>query len=584
MSSTRPLYQLNYHSLKISSGCLKLLVLGMATIALGFQMGSGVPVPPQPGMGDPLLGLTPGEMILFDAGKIQFTRNFTAAEGLGPIFNKESCGNCHNNPVGGPGSQTVTRAGISGKAGFDPLAALGGSLFQQQAISIDCAEVVPAAATVTAFRVTNSALGAGLVEAIPDPAILALEDPTDTNGDGISGRAHMVNPVEAPMTTRVGRFGWKGGVATVLSFSADAALNEVGITNMFFPNDNDPNGVNPPDLATCDTVADPEDQMDGGGFFYIERVTHFQRFLAAPPQTPKSGMTGEAVFNSVGCNLCHVSSYTTSSDPLLETALRNQPIQPYSDYLLHDMGLAADFIQDGAAGERELRTPSLWGLRTRDPLWHDGRFGGNTFANRVNLAIQEHGLFLSEAVGVTTAYNALSAADQNALIAFLDSLGRREFDGNGDDVIDLADFLDFNACFTGPIPTYTPDDPCSVHDIDQDGDVDLADFDSFLLAFSGPLLDCNGNTIPDLSEILQGTVADVNANGIPDVCECFSDITPPGGNGVVNIDDLVAILNGFGPCPAPPALCGEDITPIGGNGVVNIDDLVAVLNAFGPCP
>jgi len=96
--------------------------------------------------------------------------------------------------------------------------------------------------------------------------------------------------------------------------------------------------------------------------------------------------------------------------------------------------------------------------------------------------------------------------------------------------------------------------------------------------------DCNGNGIPDFLDILFGASQDQNLNGIPDECECPGDITPAGGNGVVNIDDLVAVLNAFGACAAPPVSCGADITPLGGNGVVNIDDLVAVLNAFGACP
>ena len=233
----------------------------------------------------------------------------------------------------------------------------GGSLFQQQAIDEDCAEVVPPQANVTTLRVTNGMLGYGLVEAILDADILALE----SSPPGVSGRAHMVEAFEAPGVPRVGRFGWKAQVPTLLTFSADAALNEIGLTNRFLMTENDPNGINPPTLAECDTVADPEDGPDGNGDHFIDRVALFQRLLAQPPQTPKNGMTGETIFNTIGCADCHHPSYVTSNDMAVPEVLRGQAIRPYSDFLLHDMGLAADFIPDGAATDREIKTPPLWG-------------------------------------------------------------------------------------------------------------------------------------------------------------------------------------------------------------------------------
>ena len=161
--------------------------------------------------------------------------------------------------------------------------------------------------------------------------------------------AHMVAALEDPMGAplRVGRFGWKSQVATVLTFSADAALNEMGLTNRFLMDDNDPNGIDPPVLMDCDTVLDPEDTPDGQGFDFVDRVTHFQRFLAQPPQTPRSGMTGEGTFDSIGCADCHHTQFTTADDPSLEDALRDQTIQPYSDFLLHNMGTLGDGIVQG---------------------------------------------------------------------------------------------------------------------------------------------------------------------------------------------------------------------------------------------
>ena len=301
---------------------------------------SGVIIPQQPA-GAPLLGLTEDQLERFFVGQEQFNRVFEVEEGLGPIFNQRSCGLCHNNPVGGPGSITVTRAGLAGdKGGFDPLEELGGTLFQQEAISEDCAEVVPEEANVVAFRVTNGMMGYGLVEAIPDADIQYWAD-YPPSGE-VSGKANIVSAAEDDLD-HVGRFGWKADVPTMITFSAGASMNEMGITNPLNPEDNDPNGINPPELADCDTVADPEIGME-----FIEQLADFQRFLTAAPQTPKSGMTGEEIFVNIGCADCHIAAFMTPDDPELEDAIRNKEIRQYTDYLLHDIGLAADFIQEPA--------------------------------------------------------------------------------------------------------------------------------------------------------------------------------------------------------------------------------------------
>lgn len=486
----------------------------------------------QPRAGQPLSGLTPAQLDRFTIGRTRFTSELTVAGGpgpvfgLGPIFNDSSCSACHTTPVGGSGDKTVTRFGIfDDKTGtFDPLANKGGSLLQDEAIDASCVEHVDASANVTTLRVTNSAIGDGLIEAIPDADILAHESP----GPGVSGRAHMVNSFEDPVPMlHVGRFGWKAQLASVLSFSADASFNELGLTNQFLQQENDPNGTDPPALvAPCDDgVPDPDDVQDAGGKFFIERVTDFQRFLAAPPQTPKSGMSGETIFNTIGCNVCHVSTFTTSSDTAFEAPVRNKVIHPYSDFLLHDMGLLGDGIVQGDASEREIRTPPLWGLRFRDPMLHDGRAGAGTFASRVTAAIGWHDVFGSEARPPAQAFAALSASDKSKVIAFLDSLGRAEFDADGNNVIDGVDLASFVNCFTGPTPTYTPDDACSVHDIDQDGDVDNDDFAFFQQAYDAPVGDCNGNSVNDLQDILSHTSKDCNTNGVPDECDPeFTDI------------------------------------------------------------
>jgi len=173
-------------------------------------------------MGDPLDGLTAEELARFLDGQVDYNTTLQEADGLGPIFNKESCGNCHNNPLGGTGNQSVTRFGLADKGGFLDLGYLGGSLLQVNAINVGCVETIPPEANVTSLRVTNGMLGYGLVEAILDADLLANE-----TTPGVSGRAHIVEAFEAPGIDRVGRFGWKAQVPTLLTFSADASLMEM---------------------------------------------------------------------------------------------------------------------------------------------------------------------------------------------------------------------------------------------------------------------------------------------------------------------------------------------------------------------
>ncbi len=571
-----------------------ILMVGTPAVVVDSARAGGIVA--QPRMGDPLVGLTPGQLDQFFIGKESFSRVFTAGEGLGPIFNQDSCASCHNNPVGGAGNVTVTRAGFIDKQGnFDPLAELGGSLFQQESISEDCAEVVPLEANVIAFRVTNGMMGYGLVEAIPDADIEALADPDDDDGDGISGRVHMVTAVEDELL-HVGRFGWKAHAPTMMTFSAGASLNELGITNPFKPVDNDPNGINPPELADCDDVADPEESLD-----FIIELTYFQRRLAPPPQTPRSGMTGEAIFMSIGCGDCHVASFTTADDPQLERAIRNKVVTPYSDFLLHDMGGLGDLIVQGGAEGTEFRTAPLMGMRIRDPIIHDGRVAGFFFADRIEIAVAYHCYTDSEARSSAQLFlngldpqfcdfdpeippcpdcpappkGGLTADERAMVIDFLASLGRREFNhadvNDIDDDVELDDFIIFASCF-GPGP-YTPDDLCAIDDVDQDGDVDQVDFDVFLTVYSGPQTDCNGNGVLDLIDIIDGTSKDANGDGIPDEC-CVGDID---GDGVVGVKDLLDLLGAWGPNPLHPA-------DFDGDGFVGVSDLLTLLGTWGPCP
>ena len=211
--------------------------------------------------------------------------------------------------------------------------------------------------------------GAGLVEAIPDDTLLALEDPCDRNGDGVSGRAAIVTDV-ATGERRVGRFGWKAQHATLLTFGADAYRNEMGITNEVFPQEL-AFGVTPIGCVcaircriprTCATVDRPPRHRQ------FRELHAFSRARRARPVDDRRATASESSMRSAAPR-CHVPALTTgpSANPLFN----RKPVPLFSDLLLHDVG-TGDGIQQGAATPEEIRTPALWGLRLRRPLLHDG--------------------------------------------------------------------------------------------------------------------------------------------------------------------------------------------------------------------
>ena len=525
----------------------------------------------QPQMGAKLNGLTTAQIDRFETGKVLYSRPIPIEEGLGPIMNKSNCASCHSNPLGGWGAISVTRFGMENKGTFELYPGETQSLAQSLANSSFCAEAVPADATIVRTRLTNSSMAFGLVEAIPDSEIYANSDEFDVNRDGISGRVHWVRPLEAApgsfLPLRAGRFGWKAQVATVLSFSSDATRNEMGLTNRFSPVENAPNGDNDR-LDICDDVADPEDVLDSNGFGFIDRITDFQRFLAPPPQTPKSGMDGEALFDQVGCVKCHISSFTTSTEAL-EDSIRGKTIRPYSDFLLHDIGLLADGISDGDATEAEMRTPTLWGVRRRDPMLHTGAAAGGSFTARVTTAIAAHGPF-GEAASSAAAFANLSPVEKAKFIKFLDSLGRAEFDFDGDNIVDILDFFALRTCIAQG--QTNPNNDCAIADIDQNSVVNSIDVDLFVQAFNGEILDCNNNGFADLRDIALGVSQDANNDGIPDDCgSCQADVN---GDNLVNGVDLAIILSGW---------AGPGQSDLDHSGVTDGIDLAIVLSGWGVC-
>ncbi len=367
----------------------------------------------------PLNGLTGKPLTDFNDGLAEFKDEETIADGLGPVFNGKSCAECHAVPsVGGsePNLGVARETRIGGPNG-DPLVNLGGPLLQQRAISLPgcnnlAGEVVPQEATFVSLRLSTPLFGAGLMEAIPDTTILQNADP----GDGISGRPNFVfNP--DTRKTELGRFGWKAQVATLHQFAGDAYLNEMGITNPSFPNENRPQGQ--PIPPGCDTVTDPEDNGSG-----VKAFENFMKFLAPAPRRTITDqvlrdqvLKGEIVFRSkisggIGCASCHVPMMMTGNNSV--KALSQQQVNLFSDLLLHDMGPGlADGIVQGMAQENEFRTAPLWGLSRRNRFMHDG--GSNTIEG----AILRHD---GEAKTARDRFERLSPSERDALLAFLGSL------------------------------------------------------------------------------------------------------------------------------------------------------------------
>ena len=364
--------------------------------------------------GDPLPGLSAAEFEEFSLGLEDFLEVEDAEEGLGPAFNGTSCAGCHSVPaIGGIAPVTTVRAGIKNPDGtFRDIDPSRGSLFQLFSIPTHgCQSVIPPEANVIARRVPIPLFGAGLVEMIPDGTILGLADPWDRDRDEVSGRAAIVTDRATGME-RVGRFGWKAQVATLLDFSGDAYRNEMGITNDLFPQELT-FGLSEQQLRLCDPIPDPEDFPEPGtGRRGIDNFESFMKFLAPPPRGPISDQViiGEKVFAALGCSACHVPVLVTG--PSMNPLFDRRPVPLYSDLLLHDVG-TGDGIRQAAGEPAEIRTPALWGLRFRRPLLHDG--SAATIAD----AIRRHD---NEARLARLGFDELSPEAYAALQSFLESL------------------------------------------------------------------------------------------------------------------------------------------------------------------
>lgn len=349
---------------------------------------------------------------IFEKTWVSSPSSTQASDGLGPLYNARSCVQCHvdtgkgnpedslvlriNHPEFGkqiqpravPGLPAESQIAVSWREATQTLADGSSVTLRQPVFTLtDLEEGIPFSA-----RIAPSLAGIGQLANIPYFDIISRADPSDRDNDGISGR---------PGT---GRFGWKGEIDSLAEQVALALSLDIGISTTLFP---DP-------YADCTTLQQDCLRMSHGASqehddmelsieaFYS--LVNFVRQIPAP-QTPPSGMTGETVFNGLGCGTCHSGAFSTGT------------LNPYSDLLLHDMG--EDLADDMAnALSQEWRTPPLWGLSTQAQAseqyyLHDGR------ARTLTEAIVWHG---GEAEQAKQAFLALSAADREALINFLQSL------------------------------------------------------------------------------------------------------------------------------------------------------------------
>jgi CxxC motif-containing protein (DUF1111 family) len=387
----------------------------------------------------------------------KFEQFETVSDGLGPLFNAQSCRECHQSPVSGGVSQvTELRAGHKGPDGNFHTAEIpinhgseiikGRSLVNQRAIcpnpafpAVDILERLPESETIRTLRSSLSTLGDGFVEAVDDATLVDLSKQQCKQNQGkICGLVLRVPILESPGETRVGRFGWKNQHASLLSFSGDAYLNEIGITNRLFPDEV---------TNLCNTVGEPNDRVGADGLADIDHFARFLRATKAPGRDPKQSATtaakaGEALFAKIGCAICHVPTLTTATAGTvinggkfaIPEALGSKTFHPYSDYLLHDIGTGDGIVtaMEEHYGKRmyqiqwkglsldaysavatRIRTAPLWGVRMRPSLMHDG--ASLTFRD----AILRH---QGEAKGITARFEKSGQADQDAIFEFLKSL------------------------------------------------------------------------------------------------------------------------------------------------------------------
>jgi CxxC motif-containing protein (DUF1111 family) len=360
--------------------------------------------------------------VQFDLDRTTFEGRKEEADGLGPIYNAQACAECHQAPVTG-GSSQITELRVGRYDGTTYSDRPGGSLINDRTLYAPIQERVAQADNVRAFRSSLSILGAGFVEAIADSTI---EEIRNRQPPAQRGTLIKVPVLEAQGARRTARFGWKNQHASLLSFAADAYLNEMGITSGLEPVENTSHGIS---VAAWDSVPDPEEaptaQEPAGPD--VEAFARFMRSSKAPPRDLAligipDVVAGRKLFVQVGCAICHTPDIQTAQPGTVVNAgtftvpgaLGGKLIHPYGDFLLHDVGTGDGIVQNGGLATRNmLRTAPLWGLRTRSRLMHDA-----LTLTRQDAILRHAG----QAASVTSDYVRLSGAQKRQLLRFLDSL------------------------------------------------------------------------------------------------------------------------------------------------------------------
>jgi CxxC motif-containing protein (DUF1111 family) len=441
-------------------------------VAEAFRGGGGSSLPsssakdlgarPGKDAGLPLPGLTPPQMAAFLAGQADFNDAEGVVDGLGPTMNLDSCGGCHAQPNAGGTSPAVnpqvalaTKDGMTNRVpsfirangpvrearfvhnadgtadgGVHAVFTIKG---HKDAPSCNIAQPDFAGELSrgnVVFRIPTPVFGAGLIEAIPDSAILANQAASAQvkQSLGIRGRANVVlafNSISGQTNKNgndgtIARFGHKAQNKSLLIFSGEAYNVEMGISNGAFPTERDEtDGCNIATLPNSDSTLDGA--TPAAVLSSIERFTLFMRFLAPPtPSTTVPGgapsiARGRQAFSDTGCALCHTPSMTTYNSSV--AAMRYQTANLFSDLLVHDMGSGlADGVSQGQASGREFRTAPLWGLGQRLFFLHDGR------TSDIKQAIYEHYSDGSEANAVVQRFVRLPDSQQQDLLNFLRSL------------------------------------------------------------------------------------------------------------------------------------------------------------------
>ena len=364
----------------------------------------------EPGL--PLPGLSEAELDAFESGQALFNRPFSAEQGLGPLFNQDRCGSCHDLPTsGGHGAEPVVKVSrFDSVEGCSTFPELGGDLLQQvvtergREVGLTI-ETIPDGATAIAEIRAPAVYGLGLAARITEAEILRRADPEDVDGDGISGRPNL------DATGMVGRFGRKAQHATLYGFIEEALRLEMGITTPQNPVEERRNGAELP--AGADIAPDPESTEEQLRLLvdYIDLLAPPRQLLPETPEALADIEDGERIFEFMGCDACHTPSYTVS--PTESPVFANKRFRLYSDLLLHDMGpeLASTCTQGTTPSE--WKTARLVGLGHRSEFLHDGR------VQRIQDAIELHG---GEASGSRDVFRRLNQQAREQVLAFLRSL------------------------------------------------------------------------------------------------------------------------------------------------------------------